>query len=76
MDLDRPFKHIAEFLPDMASRSELLDLRPALRKTAGTQPVFFPRDSHFNGKGHEITAEELAKWLEPEIEKAVKSNRN
>ena len=41
-----------------------LDLTPALERnaTAG-RPVYFPDDAHWNAAGHEVAAQELAKFL-------------
>lgn len=67
MDFDSPFKRYAEFLPNMAARNEMLDLRPALKKAAKTQPVYYPRDSHFNPLGHEVSARAMTEWLGPTV---------
>jgi hypothetical protein len=75
MDFNRPFQRFGEFLPDMNSQGEILDLRPALRKASETKQAFFPRDSHFNKWGHEVSAEEMAKWLEPVVANSVEMNK-
>ena len=42
----------------------LLDLTPALEKAAASGlPVYFADDAHWNAAGHQIAAEELAKFL-------------
>ena len=41
-----------------------LDLTPALEQAAASgRPVYFADDAHWNAAGHEIAAEELAKFL-------------
>ena len=76
MDFDRPFKQICAFLPNMAARGELLDLRPALRQATQEGPIFFPRDSHYNRRGQEAVAQAISRWLEPTLltKKTVRSH--
>jgi lysophospholipase L1-like esterase len=41
-----------------------LDLTPALEQAAASgRPVYFPDDAHWNAAGHQIAAEELARFL-------------
>ena len=40
-----------------------VDLYPALRQHAQSRSPFFHVDSHLNGYGNQIVAEELAKWI-------------
>jgi len=65
MNFERPFKRVEMFLPEITARGDLLDLRPPLRQTAATGPIFFPRDSHYNLRGQEAVAQAIAAWLEP-----------
>jgi lysophospholipase L1-like esterase len=58
-----------ELLRDFCRREgiPLLDLTPALETiVAGGRNLYFPDDSHWNARGHEVAAAELARFLEPE----------
>ena len=47
-----------------AAGISFLDLTPALEQAAASgRPVYFPDDAHWNAAGHEIAAQELAKFL-------------
>jgi hypothetical protein len=47
-----------------AAGISFLDLTPALEQAAASgRGVYFPDDAHWNANGHEIAAEELAKFL-------------
>lgn len=65
MDFDRPFRQIRASLPGIDADGGILDTRPALREAALHNPVFFPRDSHYNRNGQEAVAQALTRWLEP-----------
>ncbi len=67
MDFERPFKQVRFFIPTEAARGNLFDTRPALRRAALDEPIFFPRDSHYNWRGQEAVAQALSQWLEPKL---------
>ncbi len=67
MDFDRPFKRVNEFMPELAKRGDILDLRPALKKAAADGPIFWPRDSHYNVHGQEAAGQAIAAWLAGKI---------
>src|SRR5438067_2036701 len=47
-----------------AAGIHFFDLTPALEQAAGSgRPVYFADDAHWNAAGHEIAAQELAKFL-------------
>ncbi|HET9315745.1 MAG TPA: hypothetical protein VFQ51_09150 [Vicinamibacteria bacterium] len=55
-----------EMMADFCRRSgiELLDVTPDLSATAAQgQNVYFPDDSHWNARGHQVAAERLARFL-------------
>lgn len=67
MDFDRPFKEVSLALPDLAKRRDIFDTRPALRKAAKQGPIFYPVDCHYNQRGQEAVAQEIAEQLEPRV---------
>ena len=47
------------------AKIQFLDLTPALEQNAAAgRAVYFPDDGHWNAAGHEVAAQELAKFLE------------
>lgn len=67
MDFDRPFRQIQAFVPEIAARGSLLDLRRPLREASATESVFFRRDSHYNLRGQEAVARVMADWFGPKL---------
>ena len=58
-----------DLLRDFCAEAQIsfLDLTPALEQNAAAGcAVYFPDDSHWNAAGHEIAAQELAKFLAPQ----------
>jgi hypothetical protein len=49
-----------------------LDLTPKLREAS--DPVYYPKDGHWNPRGHELVAKWLSEW--PELQTAVSENSN
>jgi hypothetical protein len=55
-----------DLLRDFCAEAQIpfLDLTPALEQNAAAgRAVYFPDDSHWNAAGHEVAAQELAKFL-------------
>jgi hypothetical protein len=60
-DLERPQRELA---PALAVRGiPALDLLPPSRRAAADQPLYRPRDTHWNAAGNRLAASELARFL-------------
>lgn len=64
MDFDRPFRQVADSLPDLYRSGKALDLRSPLRLASEQGSVFWPRDNHYNGHGQKTVALAMVHWLE------------
>jgi hypothetical protein len=65
VDLAGPQRRLARFFSERAV--PCLDLQPALAATSGTYAL---RDTHWNRRGNELAAEDIATWLPQFVEQA------
>jgi len=67
LDFSRPFERASQFLPDIAKRGDILDLRPAFREATAKGSLFLKHDMHYNHWGQESVANAVAPWLEKKL---------
>jgi len=62
---DRPQREIAALCEHAGI--PVVDLLPALREAADAGPVYHPRDTHWNARGHRAAAAHIAQALAPRV---------
>ncbi len=67
LDFDRPFQRVAEFLPEVAKRGDVFDLRLAFREATSRGSLFLKHDQHYNRWGQESVANAVTPWLEKKL---------
>jgi hypothetical protein len=63
---DMPQQELRRFFEQ--EEIEYLDLLPAFREAAKTEQLFAVGDIHWNARGNEVGAREIAMWLLPHVE--------
>jgi lysophospholipase L1-like esterase len=61
LDWDRPAERLAQICRRL--HLECLDLNPVFRREPDPDALFFPRDSHWSPRGHELAARAVAERL-------------